>query len=145
MSRASSTHQETGLATLFALPAKGMTKRRPPPVLTLRLSPADRERLERDAAGASLSAYARSRLFDDARPVKRRAGPASVQDREALTRALAMLGRSSEVAALKALAKAVRQGEVQVSPQTEAALMEACATIEAIRKDLIAALGLKPE
>jgi uncharacterized membrane protein len=145
MSRTVPTPHDAGLATLFALPAKGAAKKKPPPVLTLRLSPEDRARLERDAAGASLSACARSRLFDDARPVKRRAGPASVQDREALTRALALLGRSGEVAALKALAKSVRQGDVQLSPQTEAALMDACATIEAIRRDLIAALGLKPE
>lgn len=146
MSRAVSTETATGLSTLFALPAKGLAKRKPrTPILTLRLSEEERARLEQDAAGTTLSAYARSKLFEGAKPLRRRAPAASVEDRAALTRALAMLGRSTEVAALKAMTKAVSDGRVQVSPDTERALLEACATIDAIRKELIAALGLKPE
>lgn len=146
MSRAVSTETATGLSTLFALPAIGAAEKKPrPPILTLRLSDAERARLEQDAAGITLSAYARSKLFDGAKPLRRRTPTASVEDGEALTRALTMLGRSTEVAALKAMTKAVSNSRVQVSPETERALLEACATIDAIRKDLIAALGLKPE
>jgi hypothetical protein len=44
---------------------------------------------------------------------------------------------------LHELANAARLGVILITPETEAQLMGACTTIEKMRADLVAALGLK--
>ena len=46
---------------------------------------------------------------------------------------------------LNQLAKAANMDNLAVTPATERELVEACAEINAMRRDLVAALGLKPD
>lgn len=131
------------LGRAFSGSAARPSKKARPPILSLRLTSEERARLEREAAGMSLSAYARRRLFGSASGKSRKREP--VKDHQALAKVLAALGRSSEVAALKSLLRACDDGGVVLSIETEATLRAACARIDAMRADLISALGLKPE
>jgi len=108
---------------------------------SLRLTFEERVRLERDAAGMSLGAYIRGRLFgDDVAPRKTR-GRQPVKDHEAMGRVLSALGGSRLSQNLKQLAKAVNAGSLPVTPETERDLKEACASVALIRAELMRALG----
>ncbi|MEM7504998.1 MAG: hypothetical protein AAF417_23450, partial [Pseudomonadota bacterium] len=64
------------------------------PVISVRVNREERKKLERDAAGMSLSAYVRERLLgDDLKPRKTR-GKFPVKDQQALAQVLGRLGRS---------------------------------------------------
>lgn len=65
-----------------------------PSPFSLRLSFEERAQLERDAAGLSLSAYVRERIFDGSKTTPRRRGKFPVKDQKALASVLAMLGQS---------------------------------------------------
>lgn len=117
-------------------------KRRAAPY-SLRLSSADREKLERDALGMSLAAYIRWRLFDPDKPPPRKRGKAPVKDEQALSGLLAQLGQSRLSNNLNQLARAVNTGSLPVSADVEAELRHAVAEIVAMRVLLIEALGLK--
>lgn len=119
-------------------------KRRKPP-FSLRFSDADRARLEHDAAGMSLAAYVRWRLFDPENPPPRQRGKAPVKDEKALSALLADFGKSRLSSNLNQLARAVNTGSLPVTPDVEAALLHASAEIVAMRALLIEALGLKDE
>lgn len=112
-----------------------------PPPFSLRLTFEERTELERAAAGMSLGAYVRDRLFGpDAAPRKTR-GKTPVKDHEALGRVLATLGGSRLSQNLNQLAKAVNTGSLPVTPETERDLKEACAAVARIRAELMRALG----
>lgn len=117
-----------------------MTPTQPPATFTLRLTPEDRARLERDAAGLSLGAYIRLRVFD--RPPPRRRGRFPVKDQQALSKALAALGRSRIPNNLNQIAAAANAGALPVTPDIEAELREAVRHVADIRRMLIAALNL---
>lgn len=120
----------------------------PPPrasPYSFRLSPEDRARLEGDAAGMSLAAYIRWRLFDPESPPPRQRGKAPVKDQQALSGVLARLGKSGLSNNLNQLARAVNSGSLPVGPDVEAELRHAVAEIVAMRVLLIEALGLKDE
>ena len=114
-----------------------------PKPFSLRLSFDERARLEQDASGMALGAYIRDRLFgDDAAPRQRR-GHFPVKDYAALGRVLAALGQSRLSNNLNQLAKAVNTGSLPVTPETEDDLRQACKDIQAMRRDLMIALGLQ--
>lgn len=113
-----------------------------PATFTLRLTPEDRLRLERDAAGMSLGSYIRWRVFDPDRPPPRHRAKFPVKDHQALSQALALLGQSRMASNLNQLAAAAHIGALPVAPDIEADLVEAVAQVSAIRKMLIAALDL---
>jgi Bacterial mobilisation protein (MobC) len=113
-----------------------------PSPFSLRLSFEERAQLERDAAGLSLGAYVRSRIFDSTNPAPRHRGKFPVKDQEALASVLAMLGQSRLGNNLNQLARAANLGTLEVSPDTEAALKAACRDIASIRHMLMVALGL---
>lgn len=116
-------------------------KPRTPAPFSLRLTFEERARLERDAAGMSLGAYIRGRLFgENANPRKTR-GKTPVKDHEALGRVLGALGGSRLSQNLNQLARAVNTGSLPVTPETERDLLEACAAVALIRADLMRALG----
>ena len=117
-------------------------KRRAPPY-SLRLSQADRERLERDALGMSLASYIRWRLFNPDSPPPRQRGKVPVKDQQALSGLLAHLGKSQLANNLNQLARAANSGSLPVGPDVEAALLRAAAEVTAMRALLIEALGLK--
>ena len=117
-----------------------MTPTQPPATFTLRLTPEDRLRLEQDAAGLSLGAYIRLRLFDRAPPRRRARFP--VRDQQALSKALAGLGQSRIPNNLNQLAAAANAGALPVTPDIEAELKEAVHHVADIRRMILAALNL---
>lgn len=130
----------------LAAAAKPKPRAKPkcPPPFSLRLSFEERARLVRDAAGMSLGAYIRERLFgEDVAPRKTR-GKFPVKDHEALGRVLGALGSSRLSSNLNQLAKAANTGSLPVTPETEAELREACAAVLVMREELLLALGRGP-
>jgi len=128
-------HSRAPLSAAFAAPANAAKPKakRPAPV-SVRFDAEERTRLERDAAGMSLGGYIKSRVFDGDAPKRKTRGKAPLKDWEALGRVLGALGRSGIPDALERLAKG----------QDDSALTQACADIAAMRRDLVAALGLQP-
>lgn len=119
-----------------------MTPTDRPATFTLRLSPEDRARLERDAGGLSLGAYIRWRVFDPDSPRPRHRGRFPVADHQALARVLSALGQSNIANNLNQLARAAHTGALPVTPEVEADLQDALRHIKAMRDMLIAALDL---
>ncbi|SDD21608.1 MobC domain-containing protein [Belnapia rosea] len=118
-------------------------KKRPAP-FSLRLSPDERARLAVEAAGAPLSTYIKAKVLGDAPPLRLRRSGLAVEDRQALAKALALLGRSRLSSNLNQLAHLANVGALPVTPETEAELTEALAEIREIRRLVMVALGLKP-
>lgn len=112
------------------------------PPFSLRLTAAERSRLEQEAGSLSLGAYIRHRLLGDNAPDVRRHRRRPVQDHEALGRVLGELGKSRLANNLNQLAKAVNSGSLPVTRETEEALRAACASVLDLRKILLEALGL---
>ncbi len=109
---------------------------------SLRLTFEERARLEKEAAGMSLGAYIRSRLFDTKAPVRRTRGKFPVKDHQELGKLLGELGKSRIANNINQLAKAANSGSLEVSPDTEKAIKLSCKDIRWIRTSLIDALGL---
>lgn len=100
--------------------------------------------MEADAEGMSLSDYGRSRIFNQSSPKKCTRGKHPVKDHKVLAQILGLLGPLGIFENLRELAEAVRIGALEVSPDTEKAIQEACLAIVWIKKALIRALGLQP-
>lgn len=115
--------------------------RRPAP-FSLRLTPEERLRLEQDAGRQSVSAYIKSRLFNGAAAPVRTRGLSPVRDHAALASALARLGQSRIANNLNQLARAANVGALDLTPELEAELREACAAVVEVRSLLVAAVGL---
>lgn len=113
-----------------------------PTPFSLRLSFDERGILEHDAAGKALGAYIRDRLFGDDVTPRTVRGKTFVKDHAALGRVLGALGASRLSANLNQLAKAVNTGSLPVTPETEDDLRQACKDVQAMRRDLLIALGL---
>ncbi|WP_395664484.1 hypothetical protein [Methylocella sp.] len=124
--------------------AAGATPLKAPPPFSLRLTAAERARLEDDSAGKALGAYIRERLFGGDVAPRKRLGGFPVKDHEALGRVLGALGQSRLSSNLNQLAKAVNTGSLPVTPETEAELKEACGAVSAMRDELLRALGKSP-
>lgn len=90
----------------------------------------------------SLASYVQWRLFDPDQPPPRKRGKAPVKDQEAIARVIGLLGQSRIANNLNQLAKQANLGTLPVTPDTEAALLEAAADIAAMREMLVRALGL---
>jgi len=118
-------------------------KRDYPAPFSLRLTFEERAALEQAAADMPLGAYIRSRILgEDARPRKTR-NKRPVEDHQALGQVLGELGRSRIADNLNQLAHAANSGSLPVTPDTEAALMEACREVQALRAEVMRALGLR--
>ena len=78
------------------------------------------------------------------RKAKRRHKP-PIKDHQALGQLLGLLGTSGIASSIGELAEEARSGSLQVTPETQAALMSACSDISAMKASLLAALGLKPD
>lgn len=120
--------------------AKGKT----PPPFSLRFTFEERARLEEDAAGMSIGAYIRSRLFADGAPPRRSRGTCPLKDQAALAKVLALLGACRLSQNLNQLARAVNIGAFPVTPETDAELREACRAVNEMRDELLRALGKMP-
>lgn len=117
------------------------TKRGPAP-FSLRLTLADRQLLERKAAGQPLSAYIRAQILGSA-PQGDFIDPALPEGRKAVARILGKLGESELSRSLARLAEAAHMGALPVTSETETALQQAAADISDMKSALMAALRLK--
>lgn len=109
---------------------------------SLRLTRAQRQRLDAEAGSLTVGAYVRNRLFETPAPLKR-TFRRPVQDEQALSQVLGALGSSRLSSNLNQLAKAVHNGALPVSPEAEQAILDACAEVAEMRAQLVKALGLE--
>ena len=113
--------------------------------VSLRMTFEQKAQLEREAAGMSVAAYIRWRLFNPDTPPPRTRGKFPVKDHQALTKLLALLGQSRIANNVNQLAKAANSGSLPLSPDTERALKEAASDIAEMRRLLLEALNMEPE
>lgn len=120
-------------------------KRRPAP-FSLRLSSEERRRLTEEAADIPLGSYIKGKLLDQGvASIRRRRSGLAIEDRQALARALALLGQSRLASNLNQLAHAAHIGALPVTPEIEAELAEGVAAVREVRALLVQALGLKAD
>jgi hypothetical protein len=125
-------------------PLRKQRAKKPAP-FSLRLTPEQRARLLEEAKGAPLGAYIKAKVLGGDLPIRLRRSGLAVEDRKALAQALALLGRSRVANNLNQLAHAANIGALPVDPDTVADINAALADVRAIRRHLMAALGLKVE
>ena len=109
----------------------------------MRLSEEENALLRELADGVTVSSYVRECLFGketNKRKTRRRHQP--VADEQSLARTLAMLGETRIANNLNQLAHKANMGELKMSSSTLAQIEEAYEHIQAMRKDLIKAIGL---
>lgn len=123
-------------------PPQPKRKRQAP--FAIRLTKDERARLEREAAGAPLGTYIKAKALG-APPLRLRRNGLAVADRQALAKALALLGQSRLSSNLNQLARLANIGALPMTAETEAELAAALADVRTVRRLLVAALGLKPE
>jgi hypothetical protein len=109
---------------------------------SLRLTFEERAALEKAAGNLPLGAYIKLKAFDG-RPLQLQGQGMRrpVKDPEALAQVLALLGRARLSNNLNQLAHAANTGSLPVTPDTLAAIREACAEVAAMRQALLQALG----
>lgn len=122
-----------------AKPARLKTKA--PSPLTLRLTVEERDSLKRRAneSGLSVSAYVRSRVFQNSG--QRKNYPA--KDRVELARLLGLLGQSEVADNLNVLADEATRGSLLFDEETQAKIQTAYEHVCFMRECLIAVLGLR--
>lgn len=131
-------------AASTAAPEPAEKPKRPAP-FSIRLSDADRTRLAIEAAGAPLGQYIKAKLLGGEVVERKRRKGLSIQDREALAQALALLGRSRLSSDLNQIAKALDTGIWPITPETEAELFAAIQDVRLMRRLLFSALGYRSE
>lgn len=128
-----------------AAPTEPAEKPKRPAPFSIRLSDADRTRLALEAAGAPLGQYIKAKLLGGELVERKRRKGLSIQDREALAQALALLGRSRLSSDLNQIAKALDTGIWPITPETEAELFAAIQDVRLMRRLLFSALGYRSE
>lgn len=147
---ASTTSPADSAAAALAPRAKAPARRRKgSPTFKMRLTQAERTRIEREAGETPLATYIKLRLFNNLPDLAsfgpRLPGGRPATDTQLIAKLLAALGASRIANNLNQIAKAVNMGELPLYPEAEADLREACAAVQSMRRDLIAALGLKAQ
>ncbi len=107
----------------------------------MRLNAEERAQLEREAAGTPLGSYIKAKVLNGP-PIRMRRSGLPVQDREALAKALALLGQSHLSSNLNQLAHAANIGTLPMTPDTEAFLRESLSAVMELRALLLTALGM---
>lgn len=113
-------------------------KRRPAP-FSIRLTQAEREWIEAQAAGEPIGSFIKARALD-----KRQVRRSSV-DRQLIATVLSELGRSRLSQNLNQIATHLNTGTIEVTPSLIDDFREACETIRSMRQTLITALGIKAQ
>lgn len=122
-------------------------KRKGSAQFSMRLTVEERARLEREAGDTPLATYIKFRLLNHM-PDLASLGPAlpdgrPATDTQLIAQLLAALGASRLSNNLNQIAKGVNMGTLEIGPDTEKELLDACTAVKAMRQDLITALGLK--
>ena len=112
---------------------------------SLRLTFEERTSLELEAGNEPLGSYIRSKALSKKGSYKRKRRKQPVKDQQALSEVLGALGKSNLSNNLNQLARAAHTGSLPVTPDIEHQIDNACADIQWMRKELIKALGLKPD
>lgn len=113
---------------------------------SLRLTFQEHAALLRAAGNVPLGVYIRSKVFDQPLPdyyPRRPQHP--TRDDQILGQLLGQLGQARLANNLNQLAKGVNTGSLPVTPETENALLEACADVRAMREALMRGLGFPVE
>ncbi len=116
------------------------TRRSDVPPVTLRLTAAERERLEELAAGMTLSAYIRACVFAEEEKRRERRPKDTVADKKALAECLSLLGQSRMASNLNQLAYQANIGALVVDNDTKAQITESYEAIKEMRALLVDAL-----
>ena len=125
-------------------PNREKGRRNRPAPFSLRLSFEERQKLEKQAAGVSLSAYVKDCLFGGDAPQRGAPrGKTPVKDHEILGKLLAQLGASRLPNNLNQLARAANLGTLPVNAETERELQRACQDVAAMRVMLMRGLGMR--
>ncbi|SFN24452.1 hypothetical protein SAMN05216386_0088 [Nitrosospira briensis] len=119
------------------------SKRRSTPPFSLRLTVEERKRLDELAGNRPLGSYIRDRLLGE-QTEKRSKVKKPAPDTALLALVLGEFGRSRLASNINQFAKAANIGTLDVTPETEREIVQACAEIQAIRVLLITALGVAP-
>ena len=108
---------------------------------SFRMTAEEYQKLCEAAGSRTLSDYIRRQLLgENVAPRQPRRRP--VEDEEILSALLSGLGKSRLSSNLNQLARAVNSGSLPVSPETEKAILEACADIKVMSNNLTKALGM---
>lgn len=110
---------------------------------SLWLSPEEEADLAALAGEWPWGAFVKERVFANGTALRKRQTYRSVEDKQALARALALLGQSRLSSNLNQLAKAANIGTLPVTPDVVGDLQTACTQVREIRALLVTALGLK--
>ena len=122
------------------------TPQKPLSPYSIRFTEEERAWLDEVTAGIPLSDFLRPLIFSEALLKKRRKPRKSpVKDYQILASVQGELGKSRLANNVNQLARAANSGSLEVSPDTERALQQACSDIRWMRNALMAALGLSPE
>lgn len=114
------------------------------PPFSVRLTLAERARLDNEAGQLPIGEYVRTRLFDNP-DARQRVYRRPVQDAEALVEVLAALGNSRMAGNLYQIVRAVHAGELVVTAEQQKDLEEALVNVRDMRQWLMAALGLQAD
>lgn len=125
------------------VPLPKVRAKRPAP-FSLRLSEAERNKLLAEAAGVPLGGYIKAKVLGTA-PLKSRRRGLAVEDRQALSHALALLGKSRLSQNLNQIAHAVNIGVLPMTPETEEDLRASLQAVQDMRTLLMRALGFAAE
>lgn len=112
------------------------------PPFSVRLTLAERARLDKDAGQLPIGEYVRMQLFDNP-DIRQRVYRRPVQDAKILGEVLAALGNSRMAGNLYQIVRAVHAGELAVTPDQQKDLEEALVNVREMRQWLMAALGMK--
>lgn len=131
------------MSTLYKQFNKLAKDKRPkyPPPFSLRLTFEERAKLDMLRGSMPLGRYIREQVLGDNAAPRKKRGRYPVKDHEALGRVLGALGSSRLSSNLNQLARASNTGSLPVTLETENELRQACADVQAMRQDLLRALG----
>lgn len=108
---------------------------------SVRLSPEERARLEAEAQGIPLGTYIKAKALGSP-PLKR---ATAVEDRQALARALALLGKTHYANNLNQLAHLANMGALPLTPEVMEELENTLRLIGEVRALIVKAMGVRKD
>ncbi len=114
------------------------------PPFSVRLTLAERARLDKEAGQLPIGEYVRGRLFDTP-DTRKRVYRRPVQDAKALGQVLAALGNSRMTGNIYQIVRAIHAGELAVTAEQQKNLEEVLVNVRDMRQWLMTALGLQAD
>jgi hypothetical protein len=123
--------------------AKSSPKPKRPSPISIRFSDSQKAKLKIQADGQALGPYIKKIVLQELHNSTANAPRMSTTDFEAYARVLSELGRSNLHMSLRTIADRATKGSLDIDDGVIEAIEGACASIVAMRNDLIAFLGLR--